>query len=162
MASSAQLRTLIAARRPGETVRIDLWRPTGDAARPGEAVSVQVEMGRLEPETNAEGLAAALRSLGFTRLATFTEADADARGVPFVRGVLAQEVAEGAPVAAQIPAGSVITEVFGAPIGSVDELYLRIIRAPALSSRGLDVPVRVRRPDGSEAAVVLPLRPPTR
>jgi len=162
VASSAQLRTLIAARRPGETVRIDLWRPTGDAARPGEAVSVQIEMGRLEPETNAEGLAAALRSLGFTRLATFTEADADALGVPFGRGVLAQEVAEGSPAAAQIPSGSVITEVFGAPIGSVDELYLRIIRAPALSSRGLDVPVRVRRPDGSEAAVVLPLRPPTR
>jgi S1-C subfamily serine protease len=119
-------------------------------------------MGRLEPETNAEGLAAALRALGFTRLVTFTEAEADALGVPHARGVLAQEIAEGSPVAERIPAGSVITEVFGAPVGSVDELYLRIIRAPSLSSRGLDVPVRVRRPDGSEAAVVLPLRPPSR
>ena len=159
---SAQLRTLIAARRPGEAVRIDLWRPTGDPARPGESVSVQVTMGRLAPETNAEGLAAALRALGFTRLATFTEADADAMGVPFGRGVLAQEVAEGSPIAAQVPAGSVITEVFGVPIGSVDELYLRIIRSPALSGRGLDVPVRVRRPDGSDASLVLPLRPPSR
>jgi len=159
---SSQMRTLIAGKRPGESVAVEVWRPLLDKETAGETLSLQVVMGRLDPETNAEGLANALRLLGFSKLVTFTQAEAKILGVPFRRGVLVQEVTDRSPVATQIPAGSLIIEAFNAPVNNLDDLYARIVRGLPRTMGSLDVPIQVQLPDGAKLSVILPLRPEQR
>ena len=79
--SASQFRTLIAGRRPGETVSVDVWRPLLQQDAAGEARQMQVSVARLQPGVNAEWFAAALRQMGLGSLVTATEADATARGL---------------------------------------------------------------------------------
>jgi serine protease Do len=157
--SAAKLRTLIANRKPGERVAIELWRPTPGAERDGEIRQLEVEMGRLDPETNMEDIASALRGAGLKQLVTCTEAEARARGAEFRRGVLVQSVEPGSPVADEVPELSIIVEAFAAPVGSVDDLYLRIDRGLPREARRVDVPLTIERPDGSRVRLVVPVRP---
>jgi S1-C subfamily serine protease len=160
--NAAKLRTLIANRRPGERVPIEIWRATPGAEQPGRGERVEVQMGRLDPETNMEGIAAALRGAGLARILTMNESEAAARKMEFRRGVLVASVDLDSTVAAEIPEGSIIVEVFGAPVGSVDDLYLRIDRGVPPTARRIDIPLTVVRPDGTRVQLVVPLRPPTR
>jgi serine protease Do len=157
VASSSQLRTLTAGCRPGETVKVDLWRPNREGDEPGENLSLQVTMGRLSPETNMEPLVQTMRNLGLLRLITCTETDAERRHVTFRRGVLVEQVAADSPAAAELPEGSIIFEAAGGPVNNLDDLYLRIMRGVTQGRRGLNVPVAVQRPDGSTVRLVLPL-----
>ena len=159
---SAKMRTLIGSHRPGERVRIEFWHPMPGTPEGGEPRSVEVEVGRLDPETNMEGVAAALRSAGFARIATSTEAQAREREVEFHRGVLVESVDPGSVIAADIPEGSVVVEAFGAVVASVDDLYLRISRGAQANSRLINIPIMVIRPDGVRVRLVVPLRPPSR
>jgi S1-C subfamily serine protease len=90
------------------------------------------------------------------------EAEAKARGIEFRRGVLAASVDPESTVGAEIPEGSIIVEAFGAPVGSVDDLYLRIERGVPPTARRIEIPLTVVRPDGKRVQFVVPLRPPTR
>ena len=156
--SATQFRTLIAGRRPGETVSLDVWRPLLQADAAGEAVALQVTVARLQPGVNAEWFAGPLRSMGLGNLITATEAEAAARGVPYRRGVLVLDVPPGSPAADQIPAGSVITEVFGGQVNNLDDLYARIERGVPPQATMVDVPIGLQRPDGTTLQVIVPLR----
>ena len=156
--SASQFRTLIAGRRPGETVSVDVWRPLLQQDAAGEALQMQVTVARLQPGVNAEWFAGPLRAMGLGNLVTATEADAAARGVTFRRGVLVQDVPAGSPAAPQVPAGSVITEVFGGQVNNLDDLYARIERGVPPQATMVDVPMTVQRPDGTSLQLILPLR----
>ena len=156
--SASQFRTLIAGRRPGETVSVDVWRPLLQQDAAGEAHQMQVTVARLQPGVNAEWFAGALRTMGLGKLVTATEADAMARGLTFRRGVLVEDVPAGSAAAEQVPAGSVITEVFGGQVNNLDDLYARIERGVPSQASMVDVPMTVQRPDGTSLQLILPLR----
>jgi S1-C subfamily serine protease len=78
--------------------------------------------------------------------------------VTFRRGVLVQDVPAGSPAAPQVPAGSVITEVFGGQVNNLDDLYARIERGVPPQATMVDVPMTVQRPDGTSLQLILPLR----
>ena len=156
--SASQFRTLIAGRRPGETVSVEVWRPLPQQDAAGEVVHMQVTVARLQPGVNAEWFAWGLREMGLGNLVTATEADAVARGVTFRRGVLVQDVPAGSPAAPQVPSGSVITEVFDGQVNNLDDLYARIERGVPPQATMVDVPITVQRPDGTSLQLILPLR----
>ena len=156
--SASQFRTLIAGRRPGETVSVEVWRPLPQQDAAGEIVHMQVTVARLQPGVNAEWFAWGLREMGLGNLVTATEADAAARGVTFRRGVLVQDVPAGSPAAEQVPSGSIITEVFGGQVNNLDDLYARIERGVPQQPAMVDVPITVQRPDGTSLQLILPLR----
>jgi serine protease Do len=154
---AARMRTLIANHRPGDHVKVQIWRLLPGAAREGELVDLEVEMARLDPETNMEEHAAALRAAGFVRLRTLTEAEARALGIEFRRGVLVEAVDPDASIADQAPANSVIVEAFGGSVATVDDLYLRIARGLPENARRLEIPLTIVLPTGERTQLVIPL-----
>jgi serine protease Do len=157
VAGAARMRTLIANHRPGDRVKVQVWRLQPGATNEGEVVDLEVQMARLDPETNMEEFAAALRAVGFVRLLTLTEAEARARGMEFRRGVLVEAVDPDASIAAEAPAGSVIVEAFGGSVATVDDLYLRISRGLPESARRLEIPLTIVLPTGARTQMVIPL-----
>jgi serine protease Do len=155
--SSARMRMLIANHRPGDRVKVQVWRLRSGAAREGELVDLEAQMARLDPETNMEEFAAGLRAAGFARLTTLTEAEARARGVEFRRGVLVEAMDPDATVAADVPVGSIIIEAFGGSVATVDDLYLRISRGLPENARRLEIPLTVVLPTGERKQLVIPL-----
>ncbi|MFZ4723391.1 MAG: S1C family serine protease [Phycisphaerales bacterium] len=157
VASAARMRTLIANHRPGDRVKVQVWRLQPGSTHEGEVVDLEAQMARLDPETNMEEYAAALRAVGFTRLLTLTEAEARARGIEFRRGVLVDAVDPESSIAAEAPANAVIVEAFGGSVATVDDLYLRISRGLPESARRLEIPLTIVRPTGERAQLVIPL-----
>jgi serine protease Do len=155
--SAARMRMLIANHRPGDRVKVQVWRLQSGAAREGELVDLEAQMARLDPETNMEEFAAGLRAAGFARLTTLTEAEARARGVEFRRGVLVEAMDPDATVAADVPVGSIIIEAFGGSVATVDDLYLRISRGLPENARRLEIPLTVVLPTGERKQLVIPL-----
>ena len=159
VSSAAQMRTLIAACRPGDTIAIEAWR-AAEAGEGGQVVRLQATMGTLDPELNSRDVGVALRAIGLSRLVTCTEAEAALRGVGFRRGVLVTDVEAGSPAEAELPDGTVIVKVFGAPVNNLDDLFARLDREISRNTRRLDVPVDIVRPDGVAVTVTLGLRLP--
>ena len=126
-----QLRSLVSSARPGETVRLTVWRydlGTGS----GETVFVDVNLSRLE-DTLARGPGPiglprsrfGIPMLGLDRLITNTpELAAQLGHDEFRPGVVIAELApESSLSIAGIEAGSVIVDVMDRPVSSVDELF---------------------------------------
>ncbi|MFO0827082.1 MAG: trypsin-like peptidase domain-containing protein [Phycisphaerales bacterium] len=162
---SAQVPAIISSKRPGTPVELELWRPNvGEGSSKKEVV--KVTLSELDPGDRAPGITQALKRLGFDKLATATEQRCRELDVPYRRGVLVEEVEPNSDLARYVPAGSVLVEVLGQPIGSEDELYARLVnyllnlqrhRAPA--DPFLRVPITVVPPKGEATQVYLPLRP---
>ncbi|MCE9619969.1 MAG: trypsin-like peptidase domain-containing protein [Planctomycetes bacterium] len=154
--NAGQLRAMIASRQPGETINIDLWRPDVEK-KSGLPTSTQVVIVQLKPETNAEWAVKALENVGIKKLATATEAAAQQYGVSFERGVMVEEVVPGSSVAGILPAGTLITEVFGQRVSNLDDFYARIRRQIG-ATRANELVLGVRQANGSVAQVQVPLR----
>ena len=143
----------IGSRRPGSDLALEVWR-AGDAAdAPGEGtrVPVTVRLGTRDPSVNEPMLSALLSRAGLSGLADTSRGGR--RGVEVGR-------ADG-PVAADIPAGSLIVAVDGLRVASLDDLWVRLGRSASGRVRILAGPgavLTVVRPDGTERDVDVPLR----
>ena len=153
--SVAQLKTLIASRQPNESVSVDAWRPSVEN-KSGQAFSVQVVIEQLKPETNSQFIVNVLRSIGVKKLATSTEAMAQQFQVPFERGVMVEEIVAGSSVAAILPPGTLIVEVFGQKIAGLDDFYTRINRK-LRSQNSAELMLGVRQQNGEVAQLRIPL-----
>ena len=152
-----QLKSMISTRMPGQETSVSIWRwepETGEAKR----IIVGITLGELRSEdfSPAAGL---LVRLGLSGLERSTPESAVRMGVEHVRGVLVTESSPGSPLGRLLPEGTIITEVDGRRVGSVDEIHARIDRV--FSSRGQVPPRRgpflitAIIPDGTEISLDL-------
>lgn len=156
---SSRVPALIGTRRPGQVVRFDVWRPIPAESR-GEMLDFEVSLVRRAPEADAGEFATLLRELGLARMVTSSkEACAEAQ-VPYVRGILLQDVADGSPAAGVLPDGAIIVAVEGQPVGNLEELFVRVRRLVG-PSRRMTRPalvLTVALPQGGYRDVEVPLR----
>jgi serine protease Do len=157
------VRAVVSSRRPGDSVRFEVWR-LRDAG--GERIELRATLAELDVNANIPfNLTNALKRAGIASIATATEDRARALGVPFRRGVLIEELTEGSDLAPELPKGSAITQIFNQPVGSVDEMYTRFARAAEGmgAQRGrrrtfgvIEVPLTITIPDGRVVQVMVP------
>ncbi|MFO0895540.1 MAG: trypsin-like peptidase domain-containing protein [Phycisphaerales bacterium] len=155
-----QIPAIVSSHRPGEKLRLELWRPQPDDGG-GRRLEIDVPLSRLEPENSNPLVVAALRNLGLLKLSTASPTVCRAWGLPERRGVVVEEVQPGSEAAKLLSPGSLVTDVGGQSIGSVDDLYTRISRAlPAsrfVPGRVPQVVLTILRRDGSTTSVPLPV-----
>ncbi len=156
-----QVRAVISSKRPGTDITIEVWRPNLNAGEP-TTKDFKVGLGELDPATpTGSTFSQTMRTLGFSALTTATEERAKKLGVPFRRGVLVEEVRAGSPVERAVPKGSIITEILGQPVGSVDELFTRVNRwarpqQNPLRLQSAELPITYVTPDGDVREDVVP------
>jgi serine protease Do len=156
---------IISSKKPGSAITFEVWRAgeAGNAGEAGERLEIVAELAELDASINlAPYLPAALENAGLAKFATATSERARALGVPFRRGVLIEDAAEGSEIGEIVPDGSTITAVFDQPIGSVDEFYTRVARvvqSMAGPRRGLarprEIPLTIVVPDGRVVQVAV-------
>jgi serine protease Do len=151
---------LVSSRRPGERVQFEVWR--GDRERDrGELIALAIELDRLAPGINSEGVVRGLQSMGLRDLDTLTPAQARTLGIPYRRGVVVLSIDDSFPLAEAMPAGTVIVAVMNQPVRTIDDLYTRINRNLAQMGRGMrgrELLLSVVSPQGEERMVAVPLR----
>lgn len=152
-----QVFAVVGTQRPGAKVRLDYWRPDL-ATQSGTRHSVDVVLIQSDPELSYSFYAAALRAAGLLKLATATPELCAERGVPFRRGVLIESLAPGSQAGTALAEGTIITEVEGQRVATVDELYTRIARAiDAGLLRSAKVTLTVMSPTGEAGVIALPI-----
>jgi hypothetical protein len=148
---------------------IEVWRPNLEGGDP-LTKELAVVLAELDPSTSNNTIyifGQTMRTLGFQSLVTATEDRARRLGVPFRRGVLVEEIRDGSAAARAVPKGSVITEILGQPVGSVDEFFTRVSRwaRPEQNLRRLstaELPITYVTPDGTVREDVVPFMIPQR
>jgi len=156
--SDTAVRATISSRRPGDTVRFDVWRIEAGAEE-AKRIELTATLAQLDASINvAPFLPPALKMAGIDKYETATDERARKLEVPFRRGVLIEQIREGSDIAGMVPVGSTITAIFDQPIGSMDEMYTRCGRAFAeLRTRRVDVPFTIIVPDGRVAQISVPV-----
>jgi serine protease Do len=156
---SSRVPALIGTRRPGQVVRFDVWRPIPAESR-GEMREIEVALVRRAPESDAGEFAMLLRELGMARMATASKESCAAANVPYVRGVLLEDVAEGSAAAGVLPEGAVIVAVEGQSVGNLEEFYVRVRRLVNPTQRTMRpaLVLTVALPQGGYRDVEVPLR----
>lgn len=115
------VRAVVSSRRPGDSVRFEVWRLREGG---GERIELRATLAELDVNANIPfNLTNALKRAGIASIATATEDRARSLGVPFRRGVLIEELTEGSDLAPELPKGSAITQIFNQPVGSVDDVH---------------------------------------
>jgi serine protease Do len=160
ISSGEQVRAVISSKRPGSGSVVEVWRLDLDSDK-AETLKLSVQLGEMDPvRLSAPLFVSALRSMGLTTLATSTEERAQRLGVPFRRGVLVEEVKRGSMIENALPQGTVITEIVGLPVTTIDEFYARVnrhLRSLTQVTPRLQIPIRYVTPDGVEREDALPL-----
>lgn len=156
-AARKQVFAVVGTQRPGSKVRVDFWRPEPET-QSGARQSVEVVLIQSDPELSYGFYAAALRSAGLLTLSTATPQRCAERGVPFRRGVLIEALAPGSLAGNTLAAGTIITEVEGQRIGTLDELYTRMVRAlDGGMLRSPQVSLSVMSPEGEAGVMAVPI-----
>ena len=156
---SSRVPALIGTRRPGQVVRFDVWRPVPDESR-GEMRQFEVALVRRAPESDFGEFALLLRGLGLAKMVTASKESCAAANVPYVRGVLLEDVADGSPATGILPDGAVIVAVEGQSVGNLEEFYVRVRRLvnPTRRSSRPALVLTVALPQGGYRDVEVPLR----
>lgn len=153
-----QVFALIGTQRPGTNARIEIWRPDARTQN-GTRMAIDATLVRSDPELSYVAHAAALRAAGLLRLSTATPESCAARNIPFRRGVLVEALAPRTLAGDALVEGTIITEVEGQSISSLDDLYTRLVRAiDATQWRTPQVSLTLMSPDGEAGVIALPLR----
>jgi serine protease Do len=158
-----QVRAVISSKQPGSEMAIEVWRPNLDGGDP-LTKEFKLALAELDPASsnNVNSMfSQTLQRLGFASLTTATEERVRKLGVPFRRGVLVEEIRAGSPVERAVPRGSIITEILGQPVGSVDELFTRVARwaRPEQIQQRLaaaELPITYVTPEGETREDVVP------
>ncbi|MCA9295692.1 MAG: PDZ domain-containing protein, partial [Phycisphaerales bacterium] len=162
IASNDQLRSVISSTLPGASIKINVWRYDPKLGK-GSALSLNVVLEQLSmlrvlghlPEDQPLDR---LEEAGIQRLATSTERLARQMSVDYTPGVMVRELAEDSRYATEMPPGSIITEVAGVPVTSVESMFEQLrqynLLARSAFSRG-GVRLLVKRPDGTMSQPLL-------
>jgi serine protease Do len=162
VATNEGVSAIISSRRPGSDVKFEVWR-AAESGDGGARMQIVATLAELDSSVNlAPYLPAALERAGIARIATATADRARTLGVPFRRGVLIEDAADGSEIAELVPDGSTITAVFDQPIGSLDEFYTRVARSVSSMAgqrrgmiRRIEVPLSITLPDGRVVNVAI-------
>jgi serine protease Do len=140
--ANVDLPRIIFSLRPGETVKLRLWRQNA-------AVEIPVTLGDLEPARSAAADPVEPATTGKLGLALRPLAAAEARELDVANGLLVER-ADGAAAKAGLQRGDVVLAVNGEPVFSVEQFRGLVTRAGSqialLIQRGdsrLFVPVRI-------------------
>jgi serine protease Do len=160
VSSRPQLQSIISSMRPGQQTTLSVWRE-------GEIIDLKVELARLDAlrargEIPADQSRNHLAQLGIARMATTSRRATSNLGVPFRKGVLLEELVPESELALRVEPGSIIIEVNGEPVKSVDEFLGQLRRydlRPTYDPRGFPngggVRVGIIRPDDTYVTVRL-------
>lgn len=154
------VRAQIGLRRPNSQVELLLWR-WDEAAGGSRRVTVEVELGHLDPEQMYVGLVEQLRLAGLRNLVTLTRQLAETRSIEWTPGVIVLDRAESRQLNGVIEPETIIDHVGGDSISSEEDLYARLsqfLDSPRVRGRPLVIELGVRTPSGERANVLLQLR----
>jgi serine protease Do len=166
----AQIRSSVSSKRPGDMVRLQVWRLNklavdgpgggGDAAATGGTTfAVEVVLAVMDATIYAEATVELVKRLGLHDLSTSTMARARQLGIPHHRGVIIERISDDSPYASRLRRGAVILAVEGRHVANVSEFYRLLHEAlfesvPArLGTANPRVQVSVVNPDGNEHLV---------
>lgn len=158
--SVPQLRSLVSSVRPGETVRLTIWR-YNSLKNVGESIDLDVNLTSLDNLVSDGGIAVPQRSrdaipeLGIARMATNTrELGEQYRIAEYLPGVIILGLVPNSFLAQQVEPGSVIVDVMDYAVTNVDDLFTALenfdfqeyggLRATAITPAGKRVVIRLR------------------
>jgi serine protease Do len=158
VASGQQLRSIVSSMRPGDDVRLSIWR-FDDESQTGRVMQIDVTLSRLD-SLQAQGVLdprqqgrESIEPLGIQKMATATRDNTRRLGVEYRAGVLLQELVPGSPLARSAPAGSIIVDVMDEPVRDVEEFITELSERDLSSRRG--ALAKVVTPDGQTVVVTL-------
>ena len=140
----------VGTKPPGTELPVVVWRATENGTT-GERIELRITLATMNPNVNAGAFLEAFQRAGLSELVNGSRG-----GRP---GVLVG--ASQVPIAADVPAGSLIVAIEGQRVASVDDLWVRLARSTAGRVRLATRPaanITVLRPDGTERDVEVPLR----
>jgi S1-C subfamily serine protease len=140
----------VGTKPPGTELPVVVWRATANGTM-GERIELRITLATMNPNVNAGAFLEAFQRAGLSELVNGSRG-----GRP---GVLVG-VSQG-PIAADVPAGSLIVALEGQRVASVDDLWVRLARSTVGRVRLAAPPaanMTVLRPDGTERDVEVPLR----
>jgi S1-C subfamily serine protease len=129
---------------------VAVWRAKSNGAT-GERIELRVTLATMDPSVNAGFFLETFQRAGLSELVNGSRG-----GRPGV-----QVGASQGPIAADVPAGSLIVALEGQRVASVDDLWVRLARSTVGRVRLATPPaanMTVLRPDGTERDVEVPLR----
>lgn len=157
VATIDNVRAQIGMRKPGTVVALSLWRWSA-AEQIGDTISVDVELGRLEPRDMYVNIVSILSRIGFTDVVTFTPSVALAREMEWMPGVLVTDSVPASGWLSQgIEQGSIIHHVGREAISSEEDFYARLQGLFASGNGGRTVELGIQTPAGAPARVFMTL-----
>ena len=155
-----QLRSLVSSVRPGETVRLSIWR-YNSLKNLGETFDLDVNLTSFDSLVSDRGIAVPERSrdaipeLGIARMATNTRELGEQYGIAeYLPGVIILGLVPNSFLAQQMEPGSVIVDVMDYAITDVDDLFRALenfdfqeyggLRATVITPQGKRVTIRLR------------------
>jgi S1-C subfamily serine protease len=140
----------VGTKAPGTELPVAVWRAKANGTT-GERVELRVTLATMDPSVNAGFFLETFQRAGLSELTNSSRG-----GRPGV-----QVGASQGPIAADVPAGSLIVALEGQRVASVDDLWVRLARSTVARTRLATLPaanMTVLRPDGTERDVEVPLR----
>ena len=140
----------VGTKPPGTELPVAVWRAKSNGAT-GERIELRVTLATMDPSVNAGFFLETFQRAGLSELVNGSRG-----GRPGV-----QVGASQGPIAADVPAGSLIVALEGQRVASVDDLWVRLARSTVARTRLATLPaanMTVLRPDGTERDVEVPLR----
>jgi len=159
ISSRKQVFAVVGTQRPGARVRIEYWRPNASGGG-GERRSTEAVLVSSDPTVSYAPLVQLVQAVGIKELSNATPERCASLGVPFRRGVMIESLDPRSPAGEALVEGTIITEVEGQAIGSLDDFYMRLARAGDSTSvlRSNRVTLTVVAPDGVSGVFSVPVR----
>jgi len=151
--SHSQLRSMISSMLPGSTIDLRIWRYDEGEER-GMTMTLPVTLerlstlrvfGRIPDDQPADRLVEA----GIASMDTARRSLTSSMNVNYTPGVIIRQLTADSRYGDEMPPGSIITEVAGVTINSVEKFFEELRQHNLAAGRG--VPLTVIRPDGSVA-----------
>ena len=140
----------VGTKPPGTELPVVVWRATANGTT-GDRIELRITLETMNPNVNAGVFLEAFQRAGLSELVNGSRGGRPGALVGASQG----------PIAADVPAGSLIVELEGQRVASVDDLWVRLARSTVGRVRFATPPaanMTVLRPDGTERDVEVPLR----
>lgn len=140
----------VGTKAPGTELPVVVWRAAANGTT-GDRIELRVTLATMDPSVNAGAFLEAFQRAGLSELVNGSRGGRPGALVGAAQG----------PIAADVPAGSLIVALEGQRVASVDDLWVRLARSTVGRVRFATPPaanMTVLRPDGTERDVEVPLR----
>ena len=140
----------VGTKPPGTELPVVVWRATANGTT-GDRIELRITLETMNPNVNAGVFLEAFQRAGLSELVNGSRGGRPGALVGASQG----------PIAADVPAGSLIVALEGQRVASVEDLWVRLARSTVGHVRFATPPaanMTVLRPDGTERDVEVPLR----